>query len=234
MDSLIRIIDGEPTSGWFFKDTPKEKWRKLASLKSIEASKQLAINAKSAVNMIDELMQASAYKELGFDTFEEFLEKRIRITAEQLKHIKIGLGLLGEGQYTAEAAEAVARRAAAEAARERPVLAGEALQEARAAGGEKGREFGQEGGRGKKKETPPSYNKGGVYGTSQAYLARRLARDAPEILTEWENGTIPSMRAAAIKAGIVKQKSTVEKALALVKKMTEAERLEFKAYMDMI
>jgi hypothetical protein len=41
-------------------------------------------------------------------------------------------------------------------------------------------------------------------GTSQSYLLRRLARDAPEVLERVKAGEITSARAAAIEAGIIK------------------------------
>lgn len=41
-------------------------------------------------------------------------------------------------------------------------------------------------------------------GTSREYLLRRLARDHPDILLKWERGELPSARAAAIQAGIIK------------------------------
>ena len=40
-------------------------------------------------------------------------------------------------------------------------------------------------------------------GTSQAYLLRRLARDAPEVMERVKTGEIKSARAAAIEAGII-------------------------------
>jgi hypothetical protein len=45
-------------------------------------------------------------------------------------------------------------------------------------------------------------------GTSQSYLARRLRRDHPEIFSKLE--TYPSVRAAALEAGIVKPRAQVE------------------------
>ena len=44
---------------------------------------------------------------------------------------------------------------------------------------------------------------------SQAYLLRRLARDAPEVLDRVKSGEIESARAAAIEAGIIKPVPTV-------------------------
>lgn len=46
-------------------------------------------------------------------------------------------------------------------------------------------------------------------GTSQAYLLRRLARDAPEVLERVKAGEFKSARAAAIEAGIIRPVPTV-------------------------
>jgi hypothetical protein len=46
-------------------------------------------------------------------------------------------------------------------------------------------------------------------GETQAYLLRRLARDAPEVLERVKSGEIKSARAAAIEAGIIKPVPTV-------------------------
>ena len=49
----------------------------------------------------------------------------------------------------------------------------------------------------------------GDFGTSQTYLLRRLARDAPEILERVKAGEFKSARAAAIEAGIIKPVPTI-------------------------
>jgi hypothetical protein len=49
-------------------------------------------------------------------------------------------------------------------------------------------------------------------GNSAEYLVRRLKRDAPEVAAELARGELPSARAAAIKAGIVKVHTRVERA----------------------
>lgn len=50
----------------------------------------------------------------------------------------------------------------------------------------------------------------GDFGTSQTYLLRRLARDAPEILERVKAGEFKSARAAAIEAGIIKPIPSVQ------------------------
>lgn len=46
------------------------------------------------------------------------------------------------------------------------------------------------------------------FGNSADYLTRRIARDRPDILERMKAGEFPSVRAAAIEAGIVKQAET--------------------------
>lgn len=67
-------------------------------------------------------------------------------------------------------------------------------------------------------------------GNSQAYLLRRLARDAPEVLDRVKAGEFKSARAAAIAAGIIKPVPTVrlvrdppKVAAAIAKHFTRAE-----------
>lgn len=51
------------------------------------------------------------------------------------------------------------------------------------------------------------------YGNNIEYQLKRLARDAPEILDQLEKGEIPSVRQAAIKAGIVNIKPNLKTTL---------------------
>lgn len=51
---------------------------------------------------------------------------------------------------------------------------------------------------------------GQAAGTSQTYLLRRLARDAPEILERVKTGEFKSARAAAIEAGIIKDIPSIQ------------------------
>jgi hypothetical protein len=53
--------------------------------------------------------------------------------------------------------------------------------------------------------SPDNYQ-GTMYGTSEDYLAGRIARDRPDILEDMKQGKYRSVRAAAIEAGIVKAK----------------------------
>lgn len=66
-------------------------------------------------------------------------------------------------------------------------------------------------------------------GTSTAYILRRLARDAPEVLSAYERGEYKSARAAAIAAGIIKPATRLDILRRTWKKCTEEERDAFRA-----
>ena len=61
----------------------------------------------------------------------------------------------------------------------------------------------------------PWCNLGPKGGTSADYLSRRIARDAPAVLERMKAGEFPSVRAAAIEAGIVKTPTLVDQAVRL-------------------
>jgi hypothetical protein len=60
--------------------------------------------------------------------------------------------------------------------------------------------------------------------TGANYLTRRIARDAPDILEQMKAGEFPSVRQAAIAAGIVKVPTPLEAAMKAVKKPSAADR----------
>ncbi len=77
----------------YYKTTPKEDWRELTSLKLLRASKEFD-GLKHGLKLIDEIRSVEGYKELGFETFEELLEKRIGKKVWQFVALKLGLGLI--------------------------------------------------------------------------------------------------------------------------------------------
>ena len=85
-------------------------------------------------------------------------------------------------------------------------------------------------GRPKKEVETPAVSRGFSYGSTNAdHLRRRLAQSAPEVLAAWVRGEHPSVRAAAKAAGIIKDKTLVERAMALWLRMSVAERDEMLA-----
>jgi hypothetical protein len=67
------------------------------------------------------------------------------------------------------------------------------------------------------------------YGNDASYLLRRLKRDCPEVLGALLRGEYPSVRQAAIAAGIVKEPSPLDKARRAFEKLNPVERAQFLA-----
>lgn len=64
-------------------------------------------------------------------------------------------------------------------------------------------------------------------GNGAEYLLRRLAKTAPEFVDRYEAGEFPSVRAAAIAAGIVKVPTVIDRLRTAWRKATPEERLAF-------
>lgn len=64
-------------------------------------------------------------------------------------------------------------------------------------------------------------------GNSTDYLARRIARDRPDILERMKSGQYKSVRAAAKDAGIVREKTPIEQLTYWWKKASEEDRTMF-------
>lgn len=69
-------------------------------------------------------------------------------------------------------------------------------------------------------------------GNDASYLASRIKRDRPDIAQRLERGEFKSIRAAAIKAGIVKVPSQLEIAKRTWNRMNESERQSFKQFIE--
>jgi hypothetical protein len=64
-------------------------------------------------------------------------------------------------------------------------------------------------------------------GNGSEYLLRRLAKTAPEFVDRYEAGEFPSVRQAAIAAGIVKVPTVMDRLRSAWKKASPADRLAF-------
>jgi hypothetical protein len=71
-----------------------------------------------------------------------------------------------------------------------------------------------------------------VGGTSATYLARRIARDRPDILHRMKAGEFRSVRAAAIEAGIVKVPTALDLLRRAWEKATDEERVAFLEHVE--
>jgi hypothetical protein len=70
--------------------------------------------------------------------------------------------------------------------------------------------------------------------TNSNYLLSRLKRDAPDIAEKYFKGEYPSVRQAALAAGIVKQQSPFEKAVKAMKKLdNEQDLIELRHEIDL-
>jgi hypothetical protein len=69
-------------------------------------------------------------------------------------------------------------------------------------------------------------------GTSSTYLARRIARDRPDILHRMKAGEFRSVRAAAIEAGIVKVPTALDLLRRAWAKATDEERVAFLKHVE--
>jgi hypothetical protein len=79
---------------------------------------------------------------------------------------------------------------------------------------------------GKVKDCQPynvSLSKESKHGNKSDYLLARIKRDAPEIAEDYFNGKFPSVRQAAIAAGIVKVPTALERVLRLLPKLSKEE-----------
>ena len=88
------------------------------------------------------------------------------------------------------------------------------------------REIGIEGGKpgpGRGHKTADDVSRLAGYGNSAAYIVARLARDHPDILAAYERGEFKTPTAAARAAGIIKEKTPLQKIRALLRKLTAAE-----------
>jgi hypothetical protein len=69
-------------------------------------------------------------------------------------------------------------------------------------------------------------------GNDQDYLSRRLLRDHPDIFERLEQGEFPSVRAAAVAAGIVKKPTALDALKVAWRKAREGERQKFLAWIE--
>jgi hypothetical protein len=68
-------------------------------------------------------------------------------------------------------------------------------------------------------------------GNAASYLARRIARERPDILERMKKGEFESVRAAAIEAGIIKVPTLFDQTKKLYLKLSAAEKRRFKEWM---
>jgi hypothetical protein len=165
-------------------ESPREKWPAILADRRLYLKTRVDHDCRCLVQYVAEAEEF--YAELDYDSAEAMVLGAYGIKPEQAWAAVEYL----QGRPAPELDKAVpmaqALSAAADHARAQPLA-----------------EHGQIG-NGRADESRVDNVKSTDGGNSQAYLLRRLARDAPEVLDRVKAGEFKSARAAAIEAGIVK------------------------------
>lgn len=202
-------------------DDPPEKRRVAVTERLPNLSNYLATDVSAWAAEMIIVRDNGLWQEAGAASWEDYCTNVVKKPLDWCSWIIGGYEALRAGRENRPVSEvealAAGREAEAKAARQNPIMEGEALrvlrEEGGKLGGHKGAEFGKLGGRGNKNPLSDNIRKGVTNegGTGKGYLLRRLAAQAPDILNAYERGDHRSVRAAAIAAGIVKKPSDFDK-----------------------
>lgn len=206
----------------FLTEIPEAEWRSLLAARRSFVKTHLPYDCRQLIRFAEEAERMCV--PLGFDSAKDLLRRGLEIDPELVDWAIEGLRAL-------DPSEPVALEAAVAVGKAQALAADPEVKPLGPAAPEKG-EARNPSGRNQHLEVDsvsiePNPDNGGRRGTGAEYLVRRLKRDAPEVAAELARGELPSARAAAIKAGIVRVPSKVERAFRLVERMTTAERLDF-------
>lgn len=186
--------------------TPQDKWFDLMWVKRDFMSTRIKFDCRCLLRFVEEAKVM--FKELGFDSVEQMIRKGYKLDPVEVEYALTWLRLKSP-EEAATFAEAV----------------------------QAGRKLAKHGGDRKSQEAKADQGAMSTLkrgSTQVGYIRARLARDYPEVLADLDAGKHTSARAAAIAAGIIKPKTIIEKALALCKRMSAEERVEFMAYFNML
>lgn len=177
--AAVRVNRGMPRPESPASTLPRDEWESLLIVRRYWVRSQLPFDCRLLRQVAADAPLMAP--ELGYDSTEAFLRQELELDPDLVNRV---VGWLEQEQPTEAVPLALA--AAAAQAQPQPTL---------------GTNQHSEGGC---DQITPSGR-----GTSQVYLLRRLARDAPEILERIKAGEFKSARAAAIEAGIIKPAPTV-------------------------
>ena len=201
----VKIILEDIEPDWSFHAVPKTKWPELLEKKSAWVMETMDNDARNLGRASVEVLETEAWK-LKCNSFREFVEKEWRIGWGVYQSIMKGLTEIGyQDACKLQDAERLGRMLQAREA------------EASGALGERGRPKKEE----EKGDTVTFIGRG----NSTDYLLRRLLRDAPEFVARYEKGEFPSVRQAAIAAGIVKVQTPEEKAVKAFRKAKDQQQV---------
>jgi hypothetical protein len=165
-------------------------------------------DARYLIDKIDRIIKAGTWhRRLQGEpkTWDRFCNEVLGYEDEYIDKIREGLEILeASGVKHPTVGQAISTAEHAERGERNPVKTAEQMREILQANAE----YGKLGGRGNKNPLLPG-NKGFRLGNSSEYLARRIARDRPDILERMKAGEFRSVRAAAREAGLVKPTLTI-------------------------
>lgn len=200
-----------------FAGKPASWWHKNGKLMAQQSAFLADTDCRQLVGTVLELQRDDYWRKFS-DDWGQFCQDTFGRPAEWVEQVVEGVRLLH-----LQKAEVLNRKIPAEEA-----LRAEAIKAA-------DKPLAQHGeiGNGRADESRP-YNVNStdqVAGNSQAYLLRRLARDAPDVLERVKAGEFKSARAAAIEAGIIRPVPTVrlvddpERVAAAIRKHWSSDRI---------
>ena len=189
MQSVISVLAGIGNP-----DAPRgsREWATYFAFYAKQRAEDASRNVRNLQEVLGKLKEHEAHKAFCLDTWDEFCQREIGITAEQAEKVlaappdaTVGavLGKVGRPRKGEE------RKAAISSISE-------------------GKTIGKTG------------------GTTREYLTARLDRDHPAIAAEVHAGTL-SARAGAIRAGIIRELSPLEKAQAAFRRLAKEDRDAF-------
>lgn len=221
----LKINRGAIEATDFLSEVPENEWRTLLGARRSFVRTHLPYDCRELLRFVDDGQHM--YATLGYADVSDFVRRGLEIDPELVEWAIDGLRTLAPDEPVAF--DAAVARGKAQALAADPEV--KALGESTPKPGEARNPLGIGGKSGKTAHDCQVDNinlstatKGG---TSAEYLVRRLKRDAPEVAEELARGELPSARAAAIKAGIVKVPTRVERAIKLVRRMSDSELYDF-------
>ena len=169
----VKVNRGMPRPEAPASSLPKDQWRDLAIVRELWAKSQLPFDCRLLKQVAADAPLMAP--ELGYDSVESFLKQELQLDPDLVNRV---VGWLEQEQPVGPVSLALADAAS----RAQPLAAHGANQHSEP----------------DVRTEPPKHR-----GETQAYLLRRLARDAPEVMERVKTGEIKSARAAAIEAGII-------------------------------
>lgn len=203
----VKITEDKLEPSISFRAVSEDRWPELLMSKAIMVRQTVDMDARVLGWQSKDILESGAWK-LTHTSFREFVEKEWHIEWELYQTLIRGLNKLGyESEVKREHAELLGRMLQAREAEAKGALAKN--------GGDRRSE-------GRDQANHISLKQ---HGTGVDYLLRRLLRDAPEFVSRYEKGEFPSVRQAAIAAGIVKVQTPEEKAVKAFRKAKDQQQV---------